>query len=191
MPIIRERYRKLARAEEQLAQIYDREKFIGRERIKRYRILRWAILQHYEVCATPLLDVSHSLRIAASFATHSHSDECFVQVIALPNLAGSVTASSEEGIQIIRLSSICPPQALRPHFQEGYLVGEYPEMATPSQKELYSAYEVDFGLRLLAKFRFDPKTFWRRSPEFPLVREEALYPNAADPFYRAMQEIHP
>jgi len=191
MVVIRERYRRLARAEEQLARIYEQKKFIGRERIKRYRILRWAILQHYEVCATPLLDVSHSLRIAASFATHSHCDECFVQVIALPNLAGSVTASSEEGIQIIRLSSICPPQALRPHFQEGYLVGEYPDMASPDQKQLYSAYEVDFGLRLLAKFRFDPKTFWRRTPEFPLVREEALYPNSADSFYHAMREIHP
>lgn len=189
MDVIRDRYGKLAGAEQQLAQIYEREKFIGRERIKRYRILRWAILQHYEVCPTPLLDVSHSLRIAASFATHSQSDECFVQVIALPNLAGSVTASSEEGIQVIRLSSICPPQALRPHFQEGYLVGEYPDMASPDQKQLYSAYEVDFGLRLLGKFRFDPKTFWRRSPEFPLVHKDALYPNGADPFYRAMREI--
>ena len=120
MDIIRQRYRRLARAEEQLAKIYEREKFIGRERIKRYRILRWAVLQHYEVCATPLLDVSHSLRIAASFATPFGTRESFVHVIALPNLAGSVTASSEEGIQIIRLSSICPPQALRPHFQEGY-----------------------------------------------------------------------
>lgn len=191
MPVIRSRYRALLRAEQQLAAVYEREKFIGRGRIQRYRILRWAILQHYEVCATPLLDVTHSLRIAASFATHSQSEEGVVQVIALPNLAGSVTASSEEGIQIIRLNSICPPQALRPHFQEGYLIGEYPEMVSADQKQFYSAFEVDFGLRLLGKFRFDPKTFWRRSPEFPLVDKDALYPNGADPFYRAMREIRP
>lgn len=38
------------------------------DRLKRQRILHWSILQHYEVSATPLLDVTHSLPIAASFA---------------------------------------------------------------------------------------------------------------------------
>ncbi len=39
-------------------------------------MLRWAILQHYEVCRTPLLDVTQS--IAASFASMVNGDERYV-----------------------------------------------------------------------------------------------------------------
>jgi hypothetical protein len=80
----------------------------------------WAILQHYEVCDTPLLDVTNSLRVAASFATNNPAAEGPVlYVLGVPSLSGSITASSEQGLQIIRLSSICPPEARRPYFQEG------------------------------------------------------------------------
>jgi hypothetical protein len=34
---------------------------------------------------------------------------------------------------------------------------------------------MDFGRRLVAKFAFDPTTFWSSS-NFPLASEEALYP---------------
>jgi hypothetical protein len=66
-------------------------------------------LQHYEVCGTPLLDVTHSLRVAASFATNDavkgHNPTLYVLVV--PALSGSVSASSDQGLQTIRLSSIC------------------------------------------------------------------------------------
>jgi hypothetical protein len=39
----------------------------------------------------------------------------------------------------------------------------------------YDYYEIDFGRRLIAKFRFDPKEVWR-SKNFPPASEEALYP---------------
>src|SRR5665213_2725994 len=60
------RFAKLKKAEFILTQEYSRLRLLGVDRIKRQKILRWAILQHYEVCLTPLLDVTHSLRIAAS-----------------------------------------------------------------------------------------------------------------------------
>ncbi len=187
--VIRARYTKLASAERRLVDCYRAHGFIGLDRVERFRILRWAILQHYEVCDTPLVDVSHSLRVAASFASESGEDEAFIMALGLPNLAGSVTASSEEGVQIIRLSSICPPQALRPHFQEGYLVGEYPEIDSIDQKANFAAYEVDVARRLVAKFRFNPKTFWTPGGDFPPIPRWALYPDSGDPFFKAMKQI--
>ena len=65
--------------------------------------------------------------------------QAFLFVIGVPNLSGAITASAEAGLQIIRLSSVCPPTALRPHIQEGYLLGEYPDMVNYDQKEQYRA----------------------------------------------------
>lgn len=170
------RFEELVRADAELKTRYKAARLLGWERLERHRILRWAILQHYEVCPTPLMDVTHSLRIAASFASQGAVDEAFLFVIAVPNLSGAITASAEAGLQIVRLSSVCPPSAVRPHIQEGYLLGEYPDMEDFNQKELYPHYEIDFGRRLVAKFRFDPKRFWK-SDKFPIVDPEALYPS--------------
>lgn len=184
-----ERFERLRTAERMLVQRYADAAMLGAERLKRHRILRWAILQHYEVCPTPLLDVTHSLRIAASFASHGTTGDAFLFVLAVPNLSGAITASAEASLQIVRLSSVCPPAAVRPHIQEGYLLGEYPEMADYGQKELYAHYEIDFGRRLLAKFRFDPVRFWK-SDAFPQVTENALYPSRSrDPLFDIAEEI--
>ena len=133
-------------------------------------------LAPYEVCRTPLLDVTHSIRIAASFASSRKAGvEAFVFVLGVPHLGGAITASSEASLHVVRLSSACPPSAVRPHLQEGYLLGEYPEIADYEQNLKYPHYEMDFGRRLVAKFRFDPTTFWK-SKDFPRVPREALYP---------------
>jgi hypothetical protein len=183
------RFQTLELADGQLANAYEMAGFLGLDRLKRQRIVRWSILQHYEVCGTPLLDVTHSLRIAASFATHGGTSEAFLFVLGVPNLSGGITASAEAGLQTIRLSSVCPPSALRPHLQEGYLLGEYPEMGAFSQKEHYAHYEIDFGRRLVAKFRFDPRTFWK-STLFPLVDSDALYPSAGrDPLSKLALKV--
>lgn len=183
------RYNRLALAEKILIDEYQDSDFPELDRLQRQRILRWAILQHYEVCSTPLLDVTHSLRIAASFATIGAADSAFIFVLGVPNLSGSVTANAESGVQIVRLSSVCPPQSLRPHLQEGYLLGEYPEMGDYDQKRRYKHIEIDFGRRLIAKFQFNPKKFWRGSPNFPVVDKGALYPNLHDPLYRVSERV--
>ncbi len=124
---LEKRFGILARAERALVGRYQSAGFRGLDRIKRHHVLRWSILQHYEICATPLLDVTHSIRIAASFASlsakssakdsgkESTNARAYVLVLGVPNLSGAVTASAEAGLQIIRLSSVCPPQAVRPH----------------------------------------------------------------------------
>jgi hypothetical protein len=172
---LRKRYARLSAAEEILAEAYKAAQLLGRDRVQRQRIVRWAILQHYEICATPLLDVTHSLRIAASFATQGAQDQAYVFVLGVPHLSGGITASAEAGLQAVRLSSVCPPSAARPHLQEGYLLGEYPEMSGIGQKALYLHHETDFGRRLIAKFRFDPRKFWE-GHSFPVVGRQALYP---------------
>lgn len=183
MTTLTARYQALEQAEEYLVNEYRDAQMLGVDRLERHRILRWAILQHYEVCPTPLLDITHSLRIAASFASQKATGPAFLFVLAIPNLSGAITASAEAGLQIIRLASVCPPSALRPHIQEGYLLGEYPDLVNFDQKKLYGHYEIDFGRRLIAKFRFNPDMFWK-GDTFPKVAHEALYPpESKDPFY--------
>ncbi|MBM3129245.1 MAG: FRG domain-containing protein [Chloroflexi bacterium] len=166
------RFDRLQRAEKLLAQEYS---FEGKRRIRVHDILRWAILQHYEVCQTPLLDVTSSLRVACSFAySGARASKPMVYILGLPQISGSVTASSETGIQIIRLLSICPPTALRPHYQEGYLIGEYPTISLEAKAE-YRRMELDFSRRLIAKFRLPPPDkFW--SKDFRPIPRAALYP---------------
>jgi hypothetical protein len=179
------RFERLKEAESQLVHRYQ---FRGSDRLERQQILRWSILQHYEVCPTPLLDVTHSLRIAASFASEGAEAEAFVFALGVPNLSGAITASAEAGIQITRLSSVCPPTALRPHLQEGYLLGEYLEMTGFDQKRHYPHHEIDVGRRLVAKFSFDPRSFWNDT-QFPKVERPALYPDADDPLFHVADPI--
>ena len=182
------RYQVLTDAEQILSDDFWDSRFLGRKRIVRHRLLRWAILQHYEVCGTPLLDVTQSLRVAASFANNDGSgSDPVLYVLAVPSLSGSVTASSEQGIQTIRLSSICPPEARRPYFQEGYLLAEYPDLVTADEKQDYRPYEIDFGRRLLAKFRLSHSGFW--SKDYTAIPIEALYPDERDPLVDFCRQI--
>lgn len=182
------RFTKLATAEHLLALDFKTHKRFGWQRLARDRLLRWSILQHYEVCATPLLDVTHSLRIAASFASLAGGAEAFLYVLAVPNLSGAITANAESGLQVVRLASVCPPAAIRPHIQEGYLLGEYPDMADTLQSQHYKAHELDLGRRMVAKFRFTPATFWD-DDTFPQVSHAALYPKGRDWLERLTADI--
>lgn len=186
---LRTRFATLRNAEGRLLSLYEGENLVGADRLARHRLLRWSILQHYDVCPTPLLDVSQSLRVSASFATSDDHPDAFVYVLAVPNLSGAVTASSEAAMQIVRLSSACPPSAMRPHFQEGYLLGEYPEIADVQPTGSYQQAEMDFGRRLVAKFRFRPNQFWK-SDTFPKLALKALYPTGTrDPLERLMEDL--
>jgi len=183
------RFEMLAHAEQALVAKYQSARFTGQDRIRRHHVLRWSILQHYEVCPTPLLDVTHSIRIAASFASLGGGDLAYLYVLGVPNLSGAITASAEAGLQIVRLSSVCPPSAVRPHIQEGYLLGQYPEITGSAERENYFHHEMDFGLRLVAKFRFESASFWK-GRDFRRVAKSALYPGAEDdPLYRLALDV--
>jgi hypothetical protein len=113
-----------------------------------------------------------------------------VFVVGVPHISDAITASAEAGLQIVRLSSVCPPSAVRPHIQEGYLLGEYPEFSDFEQKGHYTHFEMDFGRRLIAKFEFDTATFWDNSGNFPRVSRGALYPRSGqDPMIAIAETV--
>lgn len=181
-----DRYDDLKAAETSLAKIYELQ---GRKIIERFQIIRWAILQHYEICPTPLIDLTQSLRVACSFAQHGSEglSEVFVYALGMPEIAGSITATSAHGIQLIRLLGICPPEALRAHHQEGYLASTFP-IATIDVKRTFALKELDFSRRLLAKFRIPSGTsFWPAG--YQPYPKETLLPDSQDKLYQTLARV--
>jgi FRG domain-containing protein len=174
--ILRARFERLKSAESKLVRLYRLAKFRGADRLARHRSIRWAILQHYGVCSTPLLDVTQSLRISATFAAErNRRGDAYLYVLGVPNRSGAVTASAETGLQIICLSSACPPEAVRPHMQEGFLLGEYPEVVEYDHDARSAYATMDFSRRLVAKFRLKLDRFWTTATFRP-ASWDAIYP---------------
>lgn len=139
----------------------------------------WAILQHYSDvanCDTPLLDVTESIRVAASFATQGHLGQNnnkrktgVVLVLGFPAIQEGTTVSVDNGLIMLRLASVCPQAARRPHFQSGYAVGSFPT------KDVGYKPPKDFAHRLIAKLRITTTpSFW--DVDKPLA-EHALFPD--------------
>jgi hypothetical protein len=143
----------------------------GHRELRQKRYIQWSILQHYEVVPTPLLDLTQSLRVACSFAQlRSTESTCCVHVLGLPYLTNRLSINSEHDIVNVRLLSICPPAALRPYFQEGYLAG-----TADVTTDFESKTELDFRNRLIAKFAIPrAHSFWGAG--FEQIPETALYP---------------
>ena len=139
--------------------------------VKRKRIVQWSVLQHYEVTETPLIDVTQSLKVACSFAVLDNNNEyAYLYAFALPYYTNRISVNSEHYLTNVRLLSVAPPQALRPYYQEGFLIGEDEFSETYTNKD-----ELDLNNRLVAKFKFkNTKEFWGDS-EKALTRED-LYP---------------
>lgn len=165
------RFDLLLSASRRLSDALQKEKLEGYLDVKRRKYIQWSILQHYEVCQTPLLDLTHSLRVACSFAFLSENkSDPYLYVFGLPYLTNRISINSEHDIVNIRLLSICPPDALRPYYQEGYLTGTDDITTDYDSKD-----ELDFNNRLIAKFRLSRnKSFWGMG--FKSVPESILYP---------------
>lgn len=149
----------------------DQNSIIGVNEVKSKRHIQWSILQHYEVCETPLIDVTHSLRVACSFAfLDTLCDYAYIYILALPYLTGRISINSEHDLVNIRLISIAPPQALRPYFQEGYLVGtEF------IHDDYIEKNELDFNRRLVAKYKIpNSRAFWGNN--LSAIDKKVLYP---------------
>lgn len=168
---LRHRFEVLDQASHQLMDLFKSNEIYGYNDVNRKLYIQWSILQHYGVCKTPLLDLTHSLRVACSFAQQGDGKEyVFVYVFGLPYITNRITINSEHDIVNIRLLSICPPSALRPYFQEGYLAG-----TSDIMYEYESKSELDFNNRLIAKFAI-PNTdeFWDEG--LSKIPESMLYP---------------
>jgi len=138
-----------------------------------------ALIQHYQLCKTPMLDISQSLQVAASFAlmddnydfSHSYG---YLYVIALPHVYGSISKFADDDMVIARLKSICPPDALRPHFQEGLLAGRWPLTLSKEAGD-------NLAYRLVGKYILLNESGDFFDTPFHPVPQEALLPSD-DPF---------
>jgi len=145
----------------------------GYAEIRRKKYIQWSIIQHYGVCSTHLLDFSHSLRVACSFAQLGNGHKSgYLYVFGMPYITNRISINSEHDLVNVRLLSVCPPDALRPYFQDGYLVGT--EDVTTNYE---SKTELDFKNRLIAKFKIptDGK-FWGYG--LSAIPEKVLFPES-------------
>jgi hypothetical protein len=153
-----------------LCEAFKENHIIGYGDVLKRRYVQWSILQHYEVCSTPFIDLTQSLRVAASFAfLASEAENPILLVFALPYPTNRITINSEFDLILIRLLSICPPEALRPYYQDGYLAG-----TDEIRNEYQSKIELDFNRVLIAKFELKRKHFWGSG--FSALPANTLYP---------------
>lgn len=146
------------------------------------REVQWAVVQHYELWPTPLLDLTSSLRAAASFAMGLEAGSAeapragFLYVVGMPHPTGSISYDLDEQLVLARLQSACPPVAKRPHYQDGFLVGRFP-MSDPAgslAKMSSLAKRSSLVNRLVAKFKLvDGGAFWG---DDPVMGDRALLP---------------
>jgi hypothetical protein len=165
------RFKILESAADKLREIFEKEKFEGYSEFIDQTHVQWGVLQHYGVCSTPLFDLTHSLRVACSFAQmEAQGGYGYVYVFGMPYITHRISHNSEHYLFNVRLLSICPPEALRPYFQEGYLAG------TEDITDKYRNKEVlDFRNRLIAKFQIPSQVrFW--GDGFSKIPESVLYP---------------
>jgi len=161
----------LNEASKLLINTFSNENIHGCEEIRRKIFIQWSILQHYGVCHTPLLDLTHSIHVACSFAQlQSESNSSYIYLFGLPYFTNRISINSEHDLVNIRLLSICPPDAMRPYYQEGYLVGT-DDITT----DYDSKTELDFKNRLIAKFKIPSgHDFWDLN--FSTIPKTVLYP---------------
>lgn len=173
----------LSGASKRLIEAFSKQKIDGANDVRKRRYIQWSILQHYEVCATPLLDFTQSVRVACSFAfLNNDHNEAYIFVFGLPYVTNRISINSEHDLVNIRLLSICPPDALRPYYQEGYLAG-----TDESTTDFQSKEEFDFNARLIAKFKIpNSNSFW--STGFSAIPKIALYPRK-DRIHELCQEL--
>lgn len=165
------RFDKLESASKILSHLFKENKIQGQQELRRKKYIQWSILQHYEVTETPLIDLTQSLRVACSFAQlYNDQKTAFVYVFGLPYYTNRISTNSEHDLVNVRLLSITPPEALRPYFQEGYLVG-----TDDLTNEYDNKGELDLNNRLIAKFEIpNNNRFW--GTDFKIIPETALYP---------------
>jgi len=154
--------------------------------LKMFREAVWAIAQHYSLWPTPLIDVTPNLRVATSFALWTGGDEGNLYVVALPPSTNSVTYDADQHVVLARLQAVCPPEANRPHFQDGYLADRFPfEGPTPNRVDHRPREVSNLRRRLVARIQLknekragvdEPcrRSFW--NSDFPPMSAASLTP---------------
>ena len=183
--IIESQFGILAKASGLLTNKFASQKITGHSVVRKLRLIRWTLLQHYEVCYTPLLDLTQSLVVACSFAQLSSAKKdpySYVYLFGIPELPEKIVYNTSQEMIIINLQGSCPPGALRPYNQEGYLVGTLDTTTDYWKKSV-----LDFNRRLIGKFRIpNKKSFWGYA--WSKIPRRLLYPKD-DQIFNLSKEV--
>ena len=128
----------------------------------------YALFQHYDILPTPLIDITQSLRVAATFALEK-STKGYVYVFGMPYPNQSISYFLDLGIVLIKLQNIMEIEAKKPRYQEGFLVGKFPIRPTKTNGD-------ELANRMVAKFLVDntDNKFW--DEDFKPIPKEVLHP---------------
>lgn len=143
-------------------------------------IIAQGLLQHYEIVRTPFLDLTQSLHVAYSMALNEAENKrdgretIFIYLFSVPFSNGYITQT--ENFTLINLLSICPPMAMRPLLQEGYLIRYYKE-------ESYN-----FNQNLIAEIAIDKKDL-KNNQLFSSIIEGSLLNNPYDKFRPSIEKL--
>lgn len=162
--IKKRRFKKLHRLAAALTKGYS---FPQATKVKRFQEIQWALLQHYEVAKTPLVDVTQSVRVAATFALPPDRDEGYFYAFAVPYVHGSISYFVDERLSVVKLQAACPAEALRAHFQEAFFVGSFPHTEVRNTQQ-------NLANRMVAKFRLRGGGFW--GDGFERLPQSFLFP---------------
>ena len=148
--------------------------------LKNYEEYYIALIQHYQLCRTPMIDLTSSLLVAASFALEIDKTG-YVFVFGMPHPQGSISHYIDDGLVLVKLQNVCPPEALRPHFQEAYLAGKLP---VSSMKKA----EDNFATKLIGKYFLDNSNgnFWKDG--FKQIPGKVLCPSK-DTYFERLNSI--
>jgi hypothetical protein len=160
----------------------------------RLRVAPWSVVQHYELWPTPVIDLTSSLRVAASFALGATRGrrEGYLYVYDLPYIVDDLMSMYEVQIEdpiVYRLSAVCPPEMDRPHLQEGFLFGN--SLFNPEEPN--DPAPIQLANRLVAKFRLvdnrerGRSQFW--SSDFPKHSQRSLLPRPDSDVIKAMLDF--
>jgi len=157
--------KQIAKRYQDLAKIID---LVKGKRGSDFNEYYYSLLQHYDILPTPLIDITQSLRVAATFALRE-SQTGYLYVFGLPYPNQSISYYSDLNIVLIKLQNVIQINAIRPRYQEGFLVGKYPIRPTKTNGD-------DLANRMVAKFFLDNRSgnFW--DSHFLRMPEEVLYP---------------
>ncbi len=180
------------------AEVFDVCKKIGLPRwrgLEHIREIQWAIIQHYSLWPTPMIDLTTSLRVASTFAlgfgnegkidskSPVNVETGYLFVVAMPHPNASITFDIDQHIALARLNSCCPPIATRPHLQDGFLVGRFPFKNTVDRD---SSNKSGLSIRTVAIIELvDKGDFWTKS--HPKLPKDALLPTK-DPLRDAFEK---
>lgn len=156
----------------------------SRVSILSYPEFYYALLQHYETNKTQMIDLTQSLRVAATFAlrkSEESNQEGYVYVLGMPYPHGSISHFIDQDMVLVKLQNVCPPNAFRPHYQEGYLVGNFPFKRDKRVGD-------NLARRLIGKYKLVnlAGNFW--DEEFNPIPQEVLFPED-DPFQKTLNRI--